>query len=241
MFGVRLSVKCVTGVLLATMIASGATVLEAQSTHRTRRESNANRQARIARTIEQTYDHRWEIAGGGGYLRFRSGEYLKRNNDVTFWMNGTYYLNPKVGIIVGDVRGLYGNAKVGNTIYDIDNPQISAYPFMAGIGYRVMAKEKFAIGITGEGGVALGKFDGGSKGIPSKDLGLWESNTKPVVSAGVNIDYNFYPNLAFRFTPTFVGTFYSLDPLDSAPQPHGTFQTNLGFNMGLVYRFGKIK
>jgi hypothetical protein len=240
MFGFRLSVKCVTGVLLAAGIVSGATVGEAQSTHRTRRESNANRQARIARTIEQTYNHRWEIAGGGGYLRFRSGEYLQKNNDVTFWMTGTYYLNPKVGII-GDVRGLYGNAKVGNTQFDIANPQISAYPFMGGVAYRLYAKEKIAVSLTGEGGVALGKFDGGSKGIPSKDLGLWQSTTRPVVSVGANFDYNFYPNLAFRITPTFVGTFYSLDPQDSAPQPHGSFQSNLGFNMGFIYRFGKIK
>jgi hypothetical protein len=240
MFGFRLSVKYVTGVLLAAILASGSTVAEAQSTHRTRRESNANRQARIARTIEQTYNHRWEVAGGGGYLRFRSGEYLQKNNEVTFWMTGTYYLNPKVGII-GDVRGLYGNAKVGNTIFNIANPQISAYPFMGGVAYRVYAKEKIAVSVTGEGGVALGKFDGGSKGIPSKDLGLWQSTTKPAFSIGANFDYNFYPNLAFRIMPTYVGTFYSLDPQDSAPQPHGGFQSNLGFNLGLVYRFGKIK
>jgi hypothetical protein len=44
-----------------------------------------------------------------------------------------------------------------------------------------------------------------------------------------------------RLSPTYVGTFYQLSPLDPAPNPHGSFQSNLGFNIGVVYRFGKIK
>jgi hypothetical protein len=242
MFGFRLSVKCVTGVLLAAVMVSGAGVVEAQSTHRTRRESNANRQARIARTIEATYSHRYEVAGGGGFLRFQPGEYLQRNSEVTFFMSGTYFLNSKLGI-VGDIRGLYGNAKIGNSepIFLNFKPQISEYPFMGGVAYRLYAKEKFAITATGEGGVALGKFDGDSKGVPSQYLGLWQSATRPVFSVGANFDYNFYPNIAFRLTPTYVGTLFHLDPLDVAPQPHGSLQNNWGVNAGVVYRFGKIK
>src|SRR5579862_6250153 len=137
MFGFRLSVKCVTGVLLAASIASGATAVQAQTTHRTRRESSANRKARIARTIAETYGHRYEVAGGGGFLRFQSGA-PQRNSEVTFFMTGTYFLNPKLGII-GDVRGGYGNAKIGNTACTVVgcipvnlgfNPQISQYPFL---------------------------------------------------------------------------------------------------------------
>src|SRR5580698_2067258 len=169
MFGSRLSVKCATAMLLAGFIASGVSALEAQSTHRQRRESNANRKARIARTIEDTYTHRWEVGGGGGYLRFRSGENLQRNNQVSFWSTGTYYLNPKLGI-VGDVRGSYGNAKVGNTIFNIQNPQISQYNFMGGPTYRLWAKEKTAISIFAVGGAALGKFDSGAKGLSSADI-----------------------------------------------------------------------
>jgi len=244
MFGLkidfRISVKVVTVVLLALMVAGGVSSVEAQTTRRTRRESNANRQARIARTIAETYGHRWEVAGGGGYMRFRSGQYLQKNNDVTFWMTGTYFLNTKLGILA-DVRGLYGNAKIGNTQFNLANPQISTYPFMGGVAYRVYAKEKLAVTVTGEGGVALGKFDGGTKTIPSKYLGLWQSTTRPAFSVGVNLDYNFYPNLAFRVTPTYVGTMFKLDPLDAAPSPHGSLQNNGGVNFGLVYRFGKIK
>jgi hypothetical protein len=241
MFGFSMKVKCIAGVLLA-IVASGAGALEAQTTRRTRRESNANRKARIARTIEATYSHRYEVAGGGGFLRFRSGEYLQKNDEVTFFMTGTYFLNPKLGIIA-DVRGMYGNAKIGNSTPNFlpFKPQISEYPFMGGVAYRVYAKEKVAVAVTGEGGAALGKFDGDTKGLPSSALGLWQSAIRPAFSVGVNLDYNFYPNLAMRLSPTYVGTFYQLSPLDPAPNPHGSFQSNLGFNIGVVYRFGKIK
>jgi hypothetical protein len=240
MFGFRLSVKCATAVLLAGFIASGVSAVEAQSTHRARRESNANRKARIARTIEDTYTHRWEVGGGGGYLRFRSGENLQRNNQVSFWSTGTYFLNPKLGI-VGDVRGSYGNAKVGNTIFNIQNPQISQYTFMGGPNYRVWAKEKTAISIFVVGGAALGKFDSGAKGLSSADIHVWESGFAPVMSVGANFDYNLYPNFAVRITPTYLGTFFRLSPDDTSPGSRGSIQNNLGVNVGLVYRFGRIK
>jgi hypothetical protein len=240
MFGLKSCVKSGVVGLLAVVLASGAGIAGAQTQRRTRRESNANRQARIARATADTYNHRYEVGGGGGYMRFRSGEYLQKNNEVTFWMNGTYFLNPKLGVIA-EVRGAYGNAKIGNTTFNLKNPQISEYPIMGGVTYRLYAKEKTAISVFGEAGAAIGKFDGGSKTIPSKDLGLWQSTTKPVFSIGANFDYNFYPNLAFRVTPTYTATFYKLDPLDTAPQPHGAIQNNLGLNIGLVYRFGRIK
>jgi len=249
MFGFRLSVKRVAGVLLAGLMASGAVAVQAQVTHRTRRESSANRKARIARTIAETYSHRWEVGGGGGYLRFQSGSILQKNNEVTFWMTGTYFLNPKLGII-GDVRGAYGNAKIGNNTNTADggppvflpfNPQISEYPFMGGVAYRLYAKEKIAVTATGEAGAAIGKFSSGAKNFQSQDIGVWESVTRPVFSLGANFDYNFYPNLAFRVTPTYLATFFRLGPDDTTHGPQGTIQNNFGVNVGLVYRFGKIK
>jgi hypothetical protein len=246
MFGFRLSVKCAAGVLLAGFIASGAVAVEAQTTtHRTRRESSANRKSRIERTIAETYSHRFEVAGGGGYLRFQSGSSLQRNNEVTFFMTGTYFLNPKLGII-GDVRGAYGNAKIGNPVTPTSpnlgfNPQISEYPLMGGVAYRLYAKEKIAVSVTAEGGAAIGKFDGGSKGFTSAELGVWQSTTKPVFSLGANFDYNFYPDLALRVSPTYVGTFFRLDPTDTLHGPPGSIQNNFGVNIGVVYRFGKLK
>lgn len=248
MFGFRSGVRQVAGVLLAAGLASGAVALQAQVPTHTRRESSANRQARIARTTAETYNHRFEIAGGGGYLRFKPGSILQKNNEVTFFMSGTYYLNPKLGII-GEVRGAYGNAKIGNNtsvpnqtpVFLPFNPQISEYPFMGGVAYRVYAEEKVAVAVTGEGGVALGKFDGGAKGLTSADLGLWQSRTKPAFSIGANLDYNLYPDLAFRIQPTYVATFYKLDPTDTIHGPAGSIQNNFGINLGIVYRFGKIR
>jgi hypothetical protein len=245
MFGFRLSVKQVAGVLLAASMASGAVAAQAQTTNRTRRESSANRKSRIERTIAETYSHRFEVAGGGGYLRFQSGSLLRKNNEVTFFMTGTYFLNPKLGIIA-DVRGAYGNAKIGNPVTPTSptlgyNPQISEYPLMGGVAYRLYAKEKIAVSVTGEGGAAIGKFDGDAKGFQSKDIGVWQSATKPVFSIGANIDYNLYPNLAFRVSPTYVGTFFRMDPADTLHGPPGTIQNNFGVNIGFLYRFGKLK
>jgi hypothetical protein len=227
MFG--FSVKSVAAVLAAVVIVSAATHAEAQSARRKRRESNANRKARIERTIQETYSHRWEVGGGGGYLRFRSGEDLQRNNEVTWWVSGTYSMNQKLGILAS-AQGSYGNAKVGNTIYNIENPQISQYTFMAGPNYRLYAKEKYAASVFGMAGAGIGKFDSGSKGIPAANLGMWPSETRAVFSVGANLDYNFYPNLAARVTPLYLGSTWG-----------GTIQNNLGVNVGLIYRFGRIK
>ncbi len=206
------------------------TVVAQAQTRRPRRESSANRKARIEHIVQDTYSHRWEAAGGGGYLRWRSGPYLQKNNEVTFWTSATYFLNPKLGI-TGGIDGAYGNAKIGNTIYNIPNPQISEYTFMAGPEYRVYAQQKAAASVFVTGGVALGKFGGGSKGIPDVDLGLWpSSNARAAFSAGVNLDYNLFPNLAARVTPTYLGTDFG-----------GTVQNNLGIKVGVVYRFGRIK
>ncbi|HZY63232.1 MAG TPA: hypothetical protein VFE38_11975 [Edaphobacter sp.] len=230
MFGFRLKEKCVTAVLLMVFIAGVTNIAQAQFTSsRRRREVNANRQARIARVIKDTYSHRWEVGGGGGYLRYRSGDSLRRNNEVTFWMNGTRYFNPKLGL-TADVRGAYGNAKIYNIGYITFNPQVSQYTFLGGPTYRFYAKEKTALSAFAEGGVGLGKFDSGSKGIPSNLLGTWPSGWRPAFSLGLNLDYNFYPNLAFRVTPTYVGTTFG-----------GSLQNNAGVNLGLVYRWGRNK
>jgi hypothetical protein len=228
MFGFKSKEKCVTVMLLAAFIASGASIAQAQ-TPRRRRETNANRQARIARTIKDTYSHRWEVGGGGGYLRYRSGESLPRNNEVTFWLSGTRYFNPKLGL-TADIRGAYGNAKIYNIGYITYDPQVSQYTFLAGPTYRFYAKEKTAVSAFAIGGLGIGKFDSGSKGIPSSLLGTWPSQYRPAFSVGLNLDYNFYPNFAARLTPTYVGTTFG-----------GTLQSNAGFNIGLIYRFGRNK
>jgi hypothetical protein len=201
----------------------------AQSTRRPRRESTANRKARIARTIAETYDHRWEAAGGGGYMRYRSGQYLRQNNEVSFWASTMYSLNPKLGIL-GTVQGSYGYAKIGNTAFDIPNPQISEYAFMAGPSYRFVGKERYSVSGFAQGGLDLGKFAGGSKGFTATDIGVWPGDFAAAFSVGANLDYNFDPSLSLRVTPAYLGTTFG-----------STIQNSKVLNIGIVYRFGHIK
>jgi hypothetical protein len=226
--------KVSTQVIAAIIMIAVFTALSANAqstTRRTGHETNASRQARIAREIKETYTHRWEVAGGGGYLRFRSGEFTQKNSEIAFWLNTTYYFNEKLGV-TGELRGAYGNAKVlqGNQFASlVGSPQISEYPFLAGPTYRFYLHQKIAISGFALGGVAIGKFDDDSKQISATDLGFWPStNARPAFSLGANLDLNLYPNLAFRIAPSYLGTTFG-----------GSLQNNAGFNMGLVYRFGR--
>ena len=230
--GFRVSTQSLAAVLILTLAALASSTAQAQTTRKPGHETNANRKARIARQITETYTHRWEVGGGGGWLRFRSGEFTQKNSEITFWMDTTYYFNEKLGL-TGEIRGGYGNAKPLEGRKDINvvgNPQISEYPFLAGPTYRLVTHEKLAVSAFALGGAAIGKFDGASKGISAPTLGFWPSETRPAFSVGANLDLNLYPNLAFRIAPSYLGTTYG-----------GTLQNNLGFEMGLVYRFGRQK
>jgi hypothetical protein len=225
------SIQALAVVLIIALFATASA--SAQTPRRTGRETNASRQARIARQIQETYTHRWEVAGGGGYLRFRSGQSNQRNSEITFWLDTTYYLNEKLGI-TGELRGAYGNAKPLQGVQDLNevgNPQISEYPFLAGPTYRFYLHQKIAVSGFALGGTAIGKFDGDLHGFPVSQFGFWPStNARPAFSLGANLDLNIYPNLAFRIAPSYLGTTFG-----------GTLQNNAGFEMGIVYRFGRQK
>jgi hypothetical protein len=214
--------------LIALLIAPAA-----RAQFHTHRETNANRRARIERQIQDTYTHRFEVAGGGGYLRFRSGQFTQKNNEVDFFLNTTYFLNEKLGA-TAEVRGYFGRAKIPNyTPFAslIGNPQISEYPFLVGPTYRFVLGQHYAASAFAMGGTAIGKFDGDTKGIPSTTLGFWPSATaKPAFSVGANIDVNLFPNLALRVAPNYMGTTFG-----------GSLQNNVGVNIGVLYRFGRQK
>lgn len=236
MLGFISDLKKISAVLLVGGLL-GTVSSHAQMTRRSKRESNANRQARIARSIEDTYSHRWEVAGGGGSLRVRSGPTTQRNNEITWAVSNTYYFNPKLGV-EGDVRGSYGDAKVNNTFANIANPKISQYFIMGGPSYRFYERQHFALGAHALGGVTLGNFDGGTKGFPAYTVNLFNSGPRPTFSLGINFDYNFYPNLAFRITPTYIGSLLSSNVVGN----QGTYlQNNKGVNFQVLYRFGRIK
>jgi hypothetical protein len=213
----------------AVTLFTGTLAVSAQTSTHSHRETNASREARIRRQILDTYSHRYEIFGGGGYLRWKSGDYTQKNNEVSWAATTNYFLDSKLSII-GQAQGSFGNAKAirFNGFPQIPNPQINEYFFMGGPSYRFYAKEKVALSAQATAGVAWGIFSGGSKGIPSTDLGLWQDGFRPAFSVGVSGDYNFYPNLAFRITPTYVGTTFG-----------SGVQSNFGFNAGVLYRFGR--
>lgn len=228
MFGVRklLMYGFVAAVAVALVPAAGAQKSKTQK--RARRESNTARKARVARTIEATYTHKYEIFGGGGYMRFRSGDTLKKNNEVTWAANGSYYFSPKVAVIAA-AGGEFGHANASiNNIYGVYKPQINEYTFLGGGSYRFYATERVALSAQALGGVGWGIFSGGSKGIPSTLLGIYPDGFRPAFSFAVSADYNFFPNLAFRFSPTYLGTTFG-----------GGVQNNLGVNAGVIYRFGR--
>jgi hypothetical protein len=196
------------------------------------RRIRANRQARVQRNIQDAYSHKYEIAGGGGFLRFREGQYLQKITQVNFFMTGAYNLKPQFAI-VADVRGMYGHGNIPN-VFSLNNvfaPQISEYTFMGGPQYRFIGKEKYSISASATAGVALSKFGGDAKGLASQDIGLWpDSNAKPAFSVNLIADYNIYNNLAVRVQPTYLGTTFG-----------NTIQNNLGVQFGVVYRFGRQK
>jgi hypothetical protein len=245
--GLRKSAVCFVALGLAGIL-SAATVgtAKAQRPHVQHRETNASRQARIQRTIEDTYSHRWEVFGGGGMLRFRNGETLKDSNQVTWATSVNYFLNTKL-YVTGHASGAFGYANIINSPYNIPKAQINEYFFMGGAGYRFYGTEKVAVSADATGGTAWGIFSGGAKGHAGTDLGIWQDGIRPAFSVGVNLDYNIYPNLAFRITPTYVGTTFNsvtnvTNPLTGvivSSTTSSAFQNNVGFNAGILYRFGR--
>ncbi len=255
---VRLVLMGVAAGLLGSVVgaAQTQTIAKRKQEAHARRETNATRLARIQRTTEETYSHKYEVIGGGGYLRFRSGDYTKKNNEVSWATAFNYYLNSKLAL-VGDARGSFGNAHQQTPIEftQIVRPQINEYMFMGGASYRFYAKEKIAVSVQGLGGTGWGIFSSGAKGLTGTELGLWNDGIRPAFSLGVSVDYNLQPNLALRFTPTYVATMFqgtqtqvgtqtvtTNGVVSTVPVYNGgnssSIQNNVGFNVGVVYRFG---
>ncbi|HXS14303.1 MAG TPA: hypothetical protein VN734_16500 [Acidobacteriaceae bacterium] len=228
---VQLSAK-LTAIATATLITVSAAAQTTQSGP-VRHETNASRQARIQRTIHDTYSHRWEIFGGGGYQRFRSGQNTQKNNEITWEFETHYFLNPKLSI-VGDARGMFGNGKPlrNEFIAYNPNPQINEYTFTGGASYRFYSRLHYALSAQALGGVGIGNFSGASKGLNYAQTGFWQDAARPAFIINLAGDINVFPNLAFRVLPTYVGTTFT------SPSG-GSLQNSLGINFGVVYRFGR--
>jgi hypothetical protein len=190
---------------------------------------HARREARKQKVVEDTYSHKFEVYGGGGYTRFRPGSTLQHINESA-WKGGfTDYLWGRLGL-TGDLRGYYGTAFITPNIYNIFKPSISEYTFMAGPQYRIVRREHWAIGAQALVGAAKGNFNAsGSLIPPGTFVGLWPGGMSVSFAVGVPVDYNIAPGLAVRLQPG-----YWLSTFGSSTQVK-----NLGFQSGLVYRFGR--
>lgn len=188
----------------------------------------ARREARVQKAIQDTYSHKFEVFGGGGYLRFRPGSSLQQINEAA-WNGGfTDYRWNRLGL-TGELRGYYGTAYVGNNPYGLFKPSISQYVFMAGPQYRVVTHEHWAASAQLLFGADKGIFNGNSANFPGTLLGLWPNGTTYAVNVGAPFDINLGPTLAVRIAPNYLLTGFG-----------STVQSkNLGFTSGLVYRFGK--
>jgi hypothetical protein len=188
----------------------------------------ARRQQRTQRVIQDTYSHKFEVYGGGGYTRFRPGESLQHINESAWNAGFTDYLWGRLGL-TADLRGYYGTAFTPPNIYNIFKPSISEYSFMAGPQYRLVRREHWAISAQALVGGSKGNFNANGAELPGTLIGLWSNGTNFSAAVGVPIDYNIAPGLAFRIQPG-----YWLTTFSNTPQVK-----NLGFTSGLVFRFGR--
>jgi hypothetical protein len=187
----------------------------------------ARRRIREDQIMQDTYSHRFEVYGGGGYLRFHPGPTLQHNTNVA-WNGGfTDWIKPRLGV-TGDVRGYYGTAVTDNYEFQVFQPSISQYTFMAGPQYRFFQGQHWAWNAQVLAGIGHGNFGTGTGGFPATLVGLYPDGNKLAVSVGAAVDYNLSPTLALRLMPNYLITNYG-----------GDFQENLGFTAGIVYRFGR--
>ena len=196
---------------------------EAQARIRARREQ------RKQRVVQDTYSHKFEVYGGGGYIRFRPGSSLQHINESAWNAGFTDYLRPRLGI-TADLRGYYGTAFITPNPFNIFKPSITQYTYMAGPQYRILSREHWAVSGQALVGVSKGNFSASTSGVPpGSAIGLWSSGTNFSAGLGVPIDYNLGPGLAVRITPDYWFTTFG----------SSTQVKNIGFNIGLVYRFGR--
>lgn len=188
------------------------------------------RQRREAELMTETYSHRWEIYGGGQYMRFRPGPDL-HNSGMGGWTLGlTRYFTPRFGISA-DARGYYGSNSLGPVNgggYNTYNAKFSVFPFTIGPQYRFYSNTKWTISGVVQGGAVYGYFDAHTNGIPPQLVGFYHAGITGGGIASLNVDYNLSPGLALRIAPNVL-----FDHFD------GNFDHNQGFLMGIVYRFGK--
>ena len=187
----------------------------------------ARRQLRVQQIIQDTYTHKFEVYGGGGYVRFSPGPHLQHLNEVAWNAGFTDYLRGKLGV-TADFRGYYGTAFTYINEFQVFNPSISQYSFLFGPQARLVEKQHWGVSANVLAGFGHGNFGTGTGGLPPTLIGLYPDGTSFSLSVGAPIDYNLGPGFAIQLTPNYLMTNYG-----------SQIQNNLGFNAGVVYRFGR--
>jgi hypothetical protein len=199
---------------------------EAQERVRVRRE------ARTQAAIKDTYSHKYEIYFGYAYLRMRPGHDLQHANESGWNAGITRLFSSKFGVSA-DLRGYYKSVYVGNNPYSLFQPFISNYSVMVGPQYYIRQKKSYAISGQVLAGVTHNLFDATSAGQPGYLVGLYDNGTRFTAAAVLPVDVNLGPGLALRIAPDYNLTTW-------ADHTRGTdYQHNLGFMLGLNYRFGR--
>jgi hypothetical protein len=193
----------------------------------------ARREQRRAAAIHEVYDHLYEIYAGAGYLRFTPGSSLQRVNEYDWNTGVTRYFNERLGVTV-DGRGYYGTPFIepqqgtppaGSV--RLDKPAISQYTAMIGPTYRFYLQPKYSISARVLGGYTYGNFTGDTNGFGTLGV-LYPDASTFAASASVFLEYNLSPAIGLRVAPEYVLTGFG-----------STVQNNLGYNLGIVVRFGK--
>ena len=205
--------------------ASAATQTQPQISVQAR--IRARREQRRAAAIHDAYDHLYEAYVGGGYLRFTSGPALQRVNEYDWNVGFTRYFNRRLGATV-DGRGYYGTPFIEPNLTGITKPAVSQYAGLIGPTYRFYLQPKYSISGRVLAGYANGNFSGDTNGFGTAVLGLYPDGSTFGATASIFLDYNVAPTLALRVAPEYYATGFG-----------STIQNNLGYNISLVYRFGK--
>ena len=187
----------------------------------------ARREARIHQIIQDTYSHKYEAYFGGGYLRFRPGHSLQKTTEGGWNVGLTDYFHGKLGA-TADFRGYYGTTFTYVNQYQVFAPSISQYTFMAGPTYRFFEGQHWGWNAYVLAGMGHGNFGTGTGGLPPELIGLYKDQNALNITPGASVDYNLGPGLAIRLSSSYLMSRYG-----------GDTQNNLGFNAGVVYRFGR--
>jgi hypothetical protein len=193
----------------------------------------ARREQRRAAAIHEVYDHLYDGYLGGGYLRFTPGSSLQKVNEYDWNAEFTRYFSERLGVTL-DGRGYYGtpfieptqgNPPAGNVA--LTKPAISQYGVLAGPTYRFYLQPKWSVSGRVMAGFAQGNFTGDTNGYGTLGV-LYPDGSTFAASASIYGEYNVAPNIGIRIAPEYYLTGFG-----------STIQNSLGFQAGIVYRFGK--